>query len=123
MPAVLPVPLVRDGPVEPARDAEGIRIGGRDDPVAARRRTEVLAAAEEGRPGVRNLPRAGLRARVSQQPAPGDDLPVLLGDARAKLEELETRTRLDEKKIDRLERKNRELVRANLAAEMAQKRG
>lgn len=66
---------------------------------------------------------AGLKARLAEQPKAPDDLAQSLAEARGKLEELEKKGRLDEKKIDRLERKNRELVRANIAAEMAQKRG
>ena len=65
---------------------------------------------------------AGLRARLDTEPRPTDDLASALAQARSRVEELEKRARIDEKKIDRLERKNRELVRANIAAEMAQKR-
>jgi pSer/pThr/pTyr-binding forkhead associated (FHA) protein/chromosome segregation ATPase len=65
---------------------------------------------------------AGLRVRLESEPKPTDDLAAALAQARSRVEELEKRARIDEKKIERLERKNRELVRANIAAEIAQKR-
>jgi pSer/pThr/pTyr-binding forkhead associated (FHA) protein len=61
---------------------------------------------------------AGLRARLEAVPR-GDETAQAVADSRAKVEELAKRNRLDERKIERLERKNRELVRANIAAEMA----
>jgi len=66
---------------------------------------------------------AGLKARLESEPVPVDDLAAAVAQSRARVEELEKKARIDEKKIERLERKNRELVRANIAAEMAQKRG
>lgn len=84
---------------------------------------EVVEQARTSEARVRELESelAGLRSRLAQQPGPTDDVAAALGEARAKVEELEKRNRLDEKKIDRLERKNRELVRANIAAELAKK--
>jgi pSer/pThr/pTyr-binding forkhead associated (FHA) protein/chromosome segregation ATPase len=86
---------------------------------------EAVEGARNAEARVRELEAelAGMRSRVEGSSVPTDDLPAALAEARAKVEELEKKTRLDEKKIDRLERKNRELVRANIAAEMAQKRG
>ncbi len=60
---------------------------------------------------------AGLRKRLEAQP--GTSGTAELSAARGRVEELEKRSRLDEKKLERLERKNRELVRAMVVAEMA----
>ncbi|MBI3724279.1 FHA domain-containing protein [bacterium] len=81
---------------------------------------EAVEAARSFEARVRELESelAGAKSRLEKAPV-GDDAATAVAEARAKVEELEKRARLDKRKIERLERKNRELVRANIAAEMA----
>jgi phage shock protein A len=86
---------------------------------------EAVEAARTSEARVRELEAeiAGLKSRLDSEPVPADELASAVAQGRARVEELEKKARIDEKKIERLERKNRELVRANIAAEMTQKRG